>query len=98
MKNKVKVIILSLLLSFSMSANALLAHRRCPNLQQAEAEYKLVSKSYNKKALQELLTFYIACGLDPSKILEAANFGGFGGYPNLEIIPQSLGGDLVSPS
>ncbi len=40
----------------------------------------------------------LSCGADPTKLVPAAGFGGFNSYPNLTVVPQSLGGDAVSPS
>ena len=40
----------------------------------------------------------IACGADPTLLTPPAGFGGFGGFPGVSPVPQSLGGDPVSPS
>jgi hypothetical protein len=98
MMMKLKLLFGAALLTTAMSANAILAVPTCPNLQVAKAEYAAVAHVYTKKALREMLIYFISCGLDPTKIVPPAAFGGFSSFPGVMPVPQSLGGDPVSPS
>lgn len=50
------------------------------------------------KSFAALRVAAIACGADPTLLTPPAGFGGFSASPNINPVPQSLGGDPVSPS